>query len=315
MNCNNLILTLIWTVAGSLAAQDWQTVDFPVDEHITGIEMINADTGYVVTASGNFFITKDAGKNWENSQVTRGVKLESLCFLNRFTGWVCGLKGSIFSTADGGLTWTNQSWKDTTAVLIDIEMINHDSGIVVGMRPDTGNALGPLALRTTDGGQSWKQLQPMGLAYSEIRYEKPPGKLYFMSMGRMNTSLDGGKKWQSLFTIEGPPARTFSINGSTGIMAGPKGVCAYSVDSGKTWYLNKRTEAEHFVSSVLIDPRRGYIAGLGGLMLATVDGGRNWQKETLPWSFFVMDMCAVGNKVYAVGTDGSIISKTLAPLK
>lgn len=306
-----LILALLLTFTGSVLGQKWQEIAFPVTEHITGIEMISSDTGYVVTAGGNFFSTKDGGKNWEKTSVTNGIKLESLCFLNRNVGWVCGLKGSIYSTVDGGKTWYNQSWKDTSSLLIDIEFINKDTGIAAGMRPDTSGTPGSLAIRTTDGGKSWKVLEPMGMAYSEIRYVKPSRKLLLMSMGRMNTSTDGGSKWKSIYTVEGSPARTFSIYDGTAIMAGPKGVCAYSADSGKSWYMNKRSETEHFVSSVLVDSKHGYIAGLNGLMFSTFDGGRTWQPETLPWAFYVMDMCAVGNKVYAVGTDGSMICKTL----
>ncbi|HEX2896963.1 MAG TPA: hypothetical protein VHP63_02815 [candidate division Zixibacteria bacterium] len=306
-----LIFTLLLVFTGTACGQEWQGIEFPVAEHITGIEMISADTGFVVTAGGNFLSTKDGGKNWEITSVCVGVKLESLCFLNRNVGWVCGLKGSIYSTVDGGKTWYNQSWKDTSSMFIDIEFMSKDTGIAAGMRPDTASAVSPLSIRTTDGGKSWKPLNSMGMAYSEIRYEKTRHKLSLMSMGRMNTSTDGGNKWKSIYTIEGSPARTFSLYDAAGIMAGPKGVCAYSADSGKSWYMNKRGETEHFVSSVLVDSKRGYIAGLDGMMLSTQDGGRTWQPETLPWAFYVMDMFAIGNKVFAVGTDGSIISKTL----
>lgn len=309
-----LILALLLAFAGAALGQEWKGIEFPSPEHLTGIEMISADTGFVVTSGGSFFSTKNGGKSWETAPVCAGVKLESLCFLNRNVGWVCGLKGSIYSTVDGGKSWYNQSWKDTSAIFIDIEFINKDTGLVAGMKPDTASDISPFAIRTTDGGKTWKPLQPLGMAYSEIRYDKASRKLSLMSLGRMNTSTDGGNKWKSIYTIEGAPARTFSIYDAGGIMAGPKGVCAYSADSGKSWYMNKRTESEHFVSSVLVDSKRGYIAGLNGLMLSTFDGGRSWQPETLPWSFYVMDMFAVENKVYAVGTDGSIIFKTLESL-
>ena len=168
-----------------------------------------------------------------------------------------------------------------------------------------------IALRTTDGGKTWKLLEPMGMAYSEILYDKPGRKLFLMSLGKMHISNDGGSKWKSLFTVEGVPARTFSIFGNTGIMAGPKGVCAYSADSGKTWYKNSRGASEHFVSSALVDSKRGYIAGLDGLMLATKDGGRTWEPEKLPETFLVLDMYVNGKNVYAVGTEGVILYKIL----
>jgi len=132
-----------------------------------------------------------------------------------------------------------------------------------------------------------------------------------MSMGRLNYSGDGGRKWKSVITLEGPPARTFSILGTAGLMAGPKGVCGYTVDGGKVWYKNQRTETEHFFSSVIVDHKRGFIGGLNGLLLYTADGGRNWQPEYPPKEFTILNMFARDETVYVVGTDGTIMSKNL----
>jgi len=284
-------------------------MNFPSPEPITGIVMFNADSGYVVTSEGIFARTADGGKNWSRPEAVAGPRLESLCFLNPTTGWICGHKGSILFTDNGGHDWTNQSWKDTLAVFFDIAMIDRDTGIVVGMRLDASNQLAAVALKTTDGGRNWNLLEPMGLSYSDAHFEPAGHRLYFMSIGRLNISSDGARNWHTIYTMEGAPARTFSIFDGAGIMAGPKGVCAYSVDSGQTWYKNTRAETQHFVSSVLIDSKRGYIAGKEGVMLATLDGGRNWQPETLPKSFFVMDLFAAGTTVYAVGSDGTILYK------
>ncbi len=306
-----LILAFLFAAAGATPAQDWQSINFPSSEAVTGILMFSPDSGYIVTGDGNFIKTYDRGKTWTRADALSAVRLESLYFLDKKTGWVCGHKGRIFFTADGGHNWVDQSWKDTMAIFLEIQMINKDTGVVVGMRPDSVNTLASIALRTTDGGKTWKQLETMGMAYSEILYDKPGRKLYLMSLGKMHFSSDGGNKWKSLFTIEGSPARTFSIFDNTGIMAGPKGVCAYSADSGKTWYKNARGQTEHFVSSVLVDSKRGYIAGLDGLMLATKDGGRTWEPEKLPETFLVLDMYVNGKNVYAVGTEGVILCKQL----
>ncbi len=311
MNRINLILTLVLTAGSSVLAQDWQSISFPSPEPITGIIMFNADSGYVVTSDGNFVKTFDHGKTWFRSEEISGKRLESLCFLNPNTGWICGDRGSILFTDDGGHVWSDQSWSDSLVIFFDIEMINRDTGIVVGMRPDNSNNLTAIALKTVDGGKNWKLMEPMGLAYSEAHFEPTSHKLYFMSMGRINISVDGARKWKSISTIEGTPARTFSFFGNAGIMAGPKGVCAYSADGGKTWYKNSRSVTQHFISSVMVDSHRGYIAGKDGVMLATLDGGRNWQDEFLPKTFVVMEMFVNGTTIYAVGSDGTILFKNL----
>jgi photosystem II stability/assembly factor-like uncharacterized protein len=304
-------ITLFFGLISPVNSQEWQLLDFPSSESITGIFMVTPDTGFIVTAEGNFGLTGDGGKKWLRSNSLEGIRLESLCFIDSKTGWICGHKGKIYNTIDGGHTWTSQSWQDTLSTFFDIQMINKDTGIVVGIIADTIKSLNSIAIRTTDGGKTWKPMEPMGLAYSEACFEKTTGTLYFMSMGQMNSSIDGGRKWNSIGTLEGSPARTFSIFQKAGIMAGPKGVCGYSVDGGKVWYNNKRGENEHFFASALSDSKTGFIGGLNGLILSTKDGGRTWQYETLPKSFTVLDIYANNSEVYAVGSDGSIIRKKL----
>ena len=306
-----LIIAFLIAAASSAITQEWQSISFPSDEPITGILMFSPDSGYIVTGDGNFIKTNDRGKSWTRAENLSAIRLESLNFLDKKTGWVCGYKGRILFTADGGHSWVDQSWKDTVAVFFEIQMINKDTGVVVGMRPDSANSMASIALRTTDGGKTWKRLETMGMAYSEILFDKPGRKLYLMSLGKIHISGDAGNKWKSLNTIDGSPARTFSIFDNTGIMAGPSGVCAYSADSGKTWYKTNRTPLEHFVSSVLVDTKRGFIAGMDGLMLATKDGGRTWESEKLPETFLILDMFVNGNTVYAVGTEGVILFKVL----
>jgi len=305
----NIIPVFLLSIGISVSAEDWKTVLFPDSENISGIQMFSADSGYVVTSEGNCYRTASRGKNWEKSVVLKNGRLESLSFLDWNTGWVCGHAGSIFFTADGGKTWLDQSWKDLASIFFDVQFVNKDTGIAVGMRPTEENNMAAIAIKTNDGGESWKKLEAMGMAYSEIRYEIGSHKLFFMSVGKMHISTDGGRKWRSIGTIEGAAARTFSIYGNTGIMAGPKGVCAYSNDSGQTWYKTTQGETEHFVSSVLVDPYNGYISGTNGLLLFTKDGGHSWLPETLPKTFLVMDMTAINGTVYAVGSDGNIVYK------
>ena len=306
-----LIIALLLVSASGSMAQEWQTIGFPSNEAITSIIMFDADTGCVATADGNFGWTFDRGKSWSRSPDVSIVRLESICFLDKKTGWICGHRGRILFTDDGGDSWSDQTWPDTLAIFFDIQMINKDTGIAVGMLINDLKSLNSIAIRTTDGGKNWKELDPMGLSYSEATYDSANKMLYFMSMGRLNYSGDGGRKWKSVITLEGPPARTFSILGTAGLMAGPKGVCGYTVDGGKVWYKNQRTETEHFFSSVIVDHKRGFIGGLNGLLLYTADGGRNWQPEYPPKEFTILNMFARDETVYVVGTDGTIMSKNL----
>ena len=47
-----LLLAALAIFSTSAHSQDWQLIEFPSYDHLTDIEMITADSGVVVTASG-----------------------------------------------------------------------------------------------------------------------------------------------------------------------------------------------------------------------------------------------------------------------
>ena len=306
-----LLLAALALFSTDVNAQDWQLIEFPSYDHLTDIVMITADSGLVVTASGYCFRTSDRGKSWQKSVIIKNIRMESLYFENSQNGWACGHLGSIFKTSDGGSSWNDVSFDDIGAIFFDMEMKDSLTGVAVGMRPVESNSFNGIAVRTVDGGKNWEKFEVSGLAYSEIRQSKSKNKMYFMAIGRLNISNDDGKSWQSVATLEGAPARTFSMYGSTGIMAGPKGTCGYSNDSGKTWYNKEQDKKKSFLSSILLNSQHGYIAGSKGAMMVTIDGGINWAEEETPLELTILDMCFVDSYLFAVGSDGLIMYKEM----
>ena len=299
----------------SVNSQDWQLIEFPSYDHLTAVVMISADSGLVVTASGYCFRTSDRGKSWQKSEIIKNIRIESVYFEDSQNGWACGHLGSIFKTSDGGSSWDDVSFDDIRAIFFDIEMKDARTGVAVGIRPLESNRYNGIAVKTVDGGKNWEKFKAPGLAYSEIRQSQAKNKMYFMAMGRLNISDDDGKSWQSVATLEGTPARTFSMYGSTGIMAGPKGTLGYSNDSGKTWYNKDQDKEKSFLSSILLNSQYGYVAGSRGAMMVTFDGGINWTEEETPLELTILDMCFVDSYLFAVGSDGLIMYKEIRDKK
>ena len=50
-----------------------------------------------------------------------------------------------------------------------------------------------------------------------------------------------------------------------------------------------------------------FIAGYGGLMHRSFDGGATWEIETLPTEADILDLAVSPGYVYAVGTEGTIL--------
>ena len=121
---------LIFTLNSRAFAGNWEAINFPVKEAITGIFFVNPDTGFVVTVGGKFGATYDGAKNWLILQVTPNVPLEDLYFLDTKNGIVCGRNGTILSTTDGGRSWQSPSYSYTILWLFDIQKLYRPRGII-----------------------------------------------------------------------------------------------------------------------------------------------------------------------------------------
>jgi photosystem II stability/assembly factor-like uncharacterized protein len=306
-NCY-IIGLLLLTVSSSVVGQGWVAVDFPLEENITGICFVHPDTGFAVTDKGYCARTYDAGKTWKVLSVASDTHLEDVSFVNGSLGVVCGRRGGLYRTLDGGATWENKSLKDTLPWFGDVEMFNAKTGLVIGMTRDSLSPFGSLIYRTVDGGATWKKQQPLGSGNSEILY-RSGGPVYLLSFGQLHISHDLGRSWQSIRTVNGALARTLSILGKTGILAGPNGMYAYSSDTGQTWTASDRPANKVYIAAELVDEQVGYIGGAPATVMRTADGGQTWDQEVMARSFDVLDMCLIGDRLYAVGSNGGMIYK------
>ena len=304
-----LITTLLTIIlACSSAAQDWQNIDLNTHVDILGISFLNRDTGILVASNGFYLSTADGGKSWRSFSSGLDLPLEDVCHVNNDMIFICGANGKIFRTTSGLAGWQDISTGDSTAYLIDIEMMNEKVGLVIGIISEDKNPYGAYALRTTDGGDSWHKLKSLGLGYSELEYDGK-GPLYLLGWGKLNYSDDMGRSWRSVFTVEGGTGTAISMHGESGIIVGPQGLCAFTRDGGKTWRLNKRHRSEQYRAVEMIDENTGYVGGDEGIILKTTDGGKSWIREVLPRNFDILEFDIGGDRLYAVGTDGGLVYK------
>ncbi len=302
------IIPALLILCSSAASQDWKVINSPFEDHITGICSVHSDTFFIVTVKGDCGRTYDGGKSWWVTSVGESIHLEDVSFAHSKLGVVCGRSGALYRTVDGGATWESKSLKDTLPWFMDVEMFDTQTGLVIGMTRDTASPLRGLAYRTTDGGLTWEIQKPLGLGYAEILYNRG-GPVHLLSFGLLHSSDDLGKSWTSVKTVDGVAARAVSIVGKTGILAGPNGISAFSSDSGKTWTKLDQWSEKIYIAAEMVDEDVGYAAGTDATMMRTTDGGRTWKAELMAKSFNVLDMCLIGDRLFAVGSDGGIIAK------
>ncbi len=309
----NQIITsviLLILISGSISsAQDWKAIEFPYAGKLTGVHFTHPDTGFVITDEGEIYRTFNAGGFWETFEISYGVPLEDLHFINSDTGFVCGQAGKLYFTHDGGYNWTNSSLQDSNVWLFDIEMIDNQHIVTIGMGRDVQEKMTGIALRTDDGGKTWKKIKQMGVGYSEIY--SASDTISFLSYGRIHISVDKGKTWTTRKTHNGEPARTITKFNNAAIIAGPGGNVYYSTDGGVTWEPSTQQSFKVFVASQLVSETEAYLGGINTDLIKSTDGGKSWNTEPAPLSFSIFDFCLIENRIYAVGSDGSVISKDI----
>jgi photosystem II stability/assembly factor-like uncharacterized protein len=314
MTTKNLVIrtlgvALVALLSGNSAgAQEWQEVAWLEGGDITGICFVHPDTGFVVTSGGLIGRSDDGGKTWRMKKITAGAALEDVSFLSGNLGFVCGRAGSLYRTLDGGNNWDDFTLKDTIPWLFDVEMLDATHILVAGATRSPDVPYEGLLLRSTNGGADFETLPTVGVGYKEFFYRRGES-VYLLTMGGLSRSDDLGENWETGLTIDGKPGRALSFAGQAGLMAGPRGMIAYSSDSGRTWRTNDRAESEIYIAAEMIDDKVGYIGGYPGTILRTNDGGRTWEDEKFAQKFNVLDFCLIGDRLYAVGAGGGIAVK------
>ena len=92
----------------------WESIDPGVRSYLTGIWMINNQTGFMVGANNAYLQTSDGGKTWKGKveRVAAGETRQNLwdvSFSSPTEGWIVGSYGSIQHTTDGGQNWEDQN--------------------------------------------------------------------------------------------------------------------------------------------------------------------------------------------------------------
>jgi len=305
-----LLISLICFLAGSnLFAQGWSILNSPIKGDITGINFLNPDTGFLVSKSGEFARTENGCKNWSLIKIDDSIRVEDVSFLDADHGLVCGAKGVIYKTSDGGKTWLNITPGDTGHYYFDIEYLNSNTIMAVGLDRLNRNDMVGAAKISYDAGKSWDKIDVQGMGFNSIN--KVKNDIYFIGFGLIFHSKDMGKSWKTIKTNISKPGRSLSMHGNSGVIAGPQGMSAFTSDKGKTWKSVELPITNTFICSKMIDSTVGYIGGINAQLKRTNDGGLSWDDELLAKSFHIIDLCHIGNRIYAVGSEGAIVYKEI----
>ncbi|UYV13293.1 MAG: YCF48-related protein [Phycisphaera sp.] len=254
--------------------------------------------GWVIGNNNGAYRTTDAGESWQQMTDIEGGSWREVVSFSP-TSLVIGANGALSASTDGGLTWEVRSGYPDCPVVYGMDFQSETVGLVSG--DQVGPGAGDLGIyRTTDGGRTWTKVldktsndvifmdgdRVIAQVFSELAGENVSTIWY---------SDDAGITWFEtgvFFGEEAPDVDMERVNATTVAAISSQGAIWMSNDGGFRW--TKRQGAVgtlpyswqlHFA-----DDLHGYAAGPRGILLATTDGGRNWDMIQNGGGFTVTDL-------------------------
>lgn len=312
------LVLLLGLAAPALA----QTIDprLRLPREFFRVQFVTPDRGWLVEG-GRLLHTADGGRSWTVQRPPQYsdvgyLAMEQFQFLDPQHGWVLYVHGVLHRTTDGGQSW--QVIPVEPRVPREGRTAEHLTSLkrFTMVSPQIGfglNENGERALRTADGGQTWRTapLGPRHVSFSELAFPTLREGYAAGIKGRLYHTTDGGQTWQALPPAPiGNPFRMQFLTATTGWMYDAVSQrLNRTADGGQIWQAcaPTSTEIQRFVfrSAAL-----GWAAGANGIVLRTTDGCATWQAVQTPATqseFFGIH--------FATDLDGWVVGENDAVLK
>ena len=278
-------------------------VGIPLLDDLYAVAVIDGERVIAVGDHGSVYRTENAGQHWQKAESSTRRSLYAVSMADAAVGWAVGQYGTIIRTVDAGRTWAIQPSLEGKENL-------HLFG-VHAVDADTAWAVGVWGTRilTRDGGMTWSDHSvPVTLDHPLFAW---------LSTEDQEKVREGGAVYEDVALNDvycrPRPSEWCWIVGEFGTIF-------RSEDLGGTWIRGNidRSEIEDYDRRMAVDEapylftvrfsgeRDGLIAGLGGVVLRSVDGGRHWSYAAtdLRRSFFSIARAA--DRFVAVGEKGLV---------
>ena len=197
----------------------------------------------------------------------------SLKFFDDNTGYIGG--DCLFYTTDGGANW-NYVNKPSGSIYAFYfkDFLNYY--ILNYYQSDP-----PKAYKTTDGGNSWVDLNLLNKYY----FYEISGKsdtIYISGyLGELARSYNGGENWIYNDIINSELYSVYFLNQSTGWVCGAKGSLIYTTNGGDVWQKKYLPDSTVYLWNILfVNNNTGFIGANLGRIFRTTNSGNSWETYT-----------------------------------
>lgn len=257
--------------------KNWAKYPLNTTENINEIYFRNDDNGYLV-AGRKMFITRDAGKTWQDIRIYRTGEFGagrpeflSIRFSDKKRGYVIGsvlrksgddevvVDSLLMRTEDGGDTWQRIT-VPTKTELFHLDFNGNSHGWIVGD--------GGVILHTTDEGLTWnKQSAGTTIPLYNVDFRDDDEGYIVGKSGTILRTENGGSSWQKVDSnFKDTFMRVDFADDKNGWIVGYSGSILRSSDKGKSWTRQESNTRER-IYGLYMDKKYGWAVGAKGLIL------------------------------------------------
>jgi photosystem II stability/assembly factor-like uncharacterized protein len=300
------------------------------------------DAVVAVGQRGHVVVSTDGGATWKQGKVPVSSDLTAVFFVGDKKGWAVGHDGVILNTVDGGATWTLQldgrkandlllaslerraaaepaseavktllveakRYKEQGAdkPFLDVWFADENNGYAIGAYN--------LIFRTRDGGKTWESWfdRTQNPKFFNLYAIRPVGStLYIAGEGGLVLKQDAaGEQFAAVPTPYNGSYFGVADAKSAVVVFGLRGN-VYRSDDGKEWTKVETGLSAAVVGGMTTPKGEVLLADAGGRIVASEDGGKNYQKVAVKNPIPLTGIADAGNgRLALVGPRGVAVAE------
>lgn len=297
----------------ALSSNPWQVISLPVKSNLLDIGFTeNPEHGWLVGAEVTLLETVDGGNTWEQRVLDLDddkYRFSSVSFSGK-EGWIAGQPSILLHTEDEGLSWSR--------IALSSKLPGSPATIV---------ALGPQAAemttdvgaiyRTDDGGKTWKAVVQDALGvFRNINRSAEGQYVAVSSKGNFYSTWEPG---QTAWTPHNRNSSRrlqnmgFGKDGRLWMLERGGQIQFSDAENWEEWlepFNPDRAASWGLLDLAYRTPDEIWVAGGGGNLLCSFDGGLTWQKDRavddVPATFYKI-VFMTPEQGFIIGQNGALL--------
>lgn len=296
-----LIPVLILLINTNLFAQFWVYQVSNTTQHLNGVYMIDAQTGWICGDAGTLLRTTNGGQNWVQVNVTVN-DLNSIAFFDDNTGIAAGDNGTIIRTTNMGQSWAVMS-SGTSEQFRKVAVDAFGNFFAAG---DNG-----LFAVSADNGATWQVKSSGTLTRLRSITASGSGNVWVAGDdGTIRFSSNSGDTWtaQSSGILNDDLHDIQFVNGLTGFAAGSSSNFIFTSDGGQTW-VSRNSGIFFGMNGIYFQNSNvGWGVSIAGTIFFTTDAGLSWTSQPCGSAFTLREAHFIHQgKGWTVGDNGTVV--------